>query len=197
MQPVHRVISPSSHTPPGELGNRAIQPEMRLEAIQSVSGANSEYSPLPRPVRKLKGSLVVQPRAETTIRRSWSTCLTHAESLSAVTAFNGLSSAAAQSYRTAGVVFRSAEQRTSGGVSPRTTAAAAGPGPVPKTRIIAQRSGSEPQTDQWTRSPARGFGRMSSSLATGTRPAPCIWGPTELTLQLKRQWSLLASSGRT
>ena len=66
----------------------------------------------------------------------------------------------------------------SGVASPRTTAVAAGRGPAPETRTIAQRSGSEPQTDQWPRSPARGSGRMSSSLATATHPAPCISTPS-------------------
>src|SRR5262249_12828906 len=40
--------------------------------------------------------------------------------------------------------------------APRTTAVGAGRGPAPKTRTIAQKSGSEPQTDQWPQSPARG-----------------------------------------
>ena len=34
-------------------------------------------------------------------------------------------------------------------------------------------------TDQWRRSPARGFREMSSSFATAAfRPAPCIWRPS-------------------
>src|SRR3984893_15170988 len=49
--------------------------------------------------------------------------------------------------------------------SPRTTAVAAGRGPAPETRTVAQRSGSEPHTDRWRRSPARGLEEMSSSFA--------------------------------
>src|SRR5215813_4204622 len=45
-------------------------------------------------------------------------------------------------------------------------------------RTIAQRSGSEPQRDQWPRSPVRGSGRTSSSPATAIHPAPCISRPS-------------------
>ena len=49
-------------------------------------------------------------------------------------------------------------------------AVAAGRGPAPETRTVAQSSGSEPDRDQWRRSSARGFARMS--------PKDTSWGCT-------------------
>src|SRR5437764_9495897 len=64
--------------------------------------------------------------------------------------------------------------RPSGVALPRTTAAAAGRDLEPETQTSAQRSGSEPHTDQWWRPPARGFEEMSSSFASECRSANIV-----------------------
>jgi hypothetical protein len=44
--------------------------------------------------------------------------------------------------------------------------------------FLSEGTPQEPQRDQWPGSPARGSGRMSSSPATETHPAPCISTPS-------------------
>src|SRR6266446_3439716 len=56
----------------------------------------------------------------------------------------------------------------------------AGHGPAPETRTIAQRSGLEPHTDQWRRSPARDFEGMSSSFAKAAPTPHHVFGDRRL-----------------
>src|SRR5262249_37904400 len=63
----------------------------------------------------------------------------------------------------------------------RRSAAAAGRGPAPETRTIAQTSGPEPQTSQWPRSPARvpASGISSARTPANQYDASEGWSPVE------------------